>query len=340
MRKKKSKSLIDWLLLLINSLVAIVLLFSYLLPYISPIKAPSLAVLSLLVPVVFIINLLFVIFWIVRLKKYFLLSAVSILLGYGYISSMYKFSERKIIQSSDLTLMSYNVKMFNHYRWNPDKSLAEKTFKFIQEQQPDVLVMQEFFSDTNISFRYPYEYVKTKSKTSIFGLAVYSKYPIVHSGSFDLENSANNIIFADIVKDRDTIRIYNVHLESMHLNPDKENFGEEDSDRLIKRIKDAFQKQGHQTEKLLAHQKKWKGKSIVCGDFNNTAFSWVYKQIAAERQDAFEVAGKGTGRSFDYKLPLRIDFILPDESFEVNHYKTFDVPYSDHYPILARLEVK
>lgn len=340
MSKKKSKSLIDRLLFLINSLVAVLLLFSYLLPYISPIKAPSLAVLSLLVPVIFVVNLLFAIFWIVRLKKYFLLSAVCMLLGYGYISSMYKFSERKIIQSSDLSLMSYNVKMFNHYRWNPDTSLAEKAFGFIQENDPDVLVMQEFFNHEHIGFSYPYKYVKTKNEKNIFGLAVYSKYKIVHSGSLDLENSSNNIIFADIVKEQDTIRIYNVHLESMHLNPDKENFGEEDSDRLIERIKDAFVKQGHQAEKLLAHQKKWSGKSIVCGDFNNTAFSWVYKQIALGRQDAFEVAGKGTGRSFDYKLPLRIDFILPDESFEVNYFKTFDVPYSDHYPILARLEVK
>ena len=162
----------------------------------------------------------------------------------------------------------------------------------------------------------------------------------MNSGSLDLENSANNIIFADILKEQDTIRIYNVHLESMRLNPDKENFGQKDSDKLIDRIKDAFQKQAYQAEKLLAHQSKWLGKSIVSGDFNNTAFSWVYNQIASGRQDAFEVAGKGTGRSFNYKYPLRIDFILPDENFTVNHYKTFDVPYSDHYPIFARLEVK
>jgi endonuclease/exonuclease/phosphatase (EEP) superfamily protein YafD len=317
--------------------VAVVLLISYLLPYISPIKAPSLAVLSLLVPLLFIINLIFLVFWMVRLKKYFLLSAVCILLGFGYISSMYKFSGIDSIQEEDLSLMSYNVKMFNHYHWNDDDSLAKDTYKFITQQQPDILVIQEFFEDADISFQYPYEYIKTKSKTNIFGLAIYSQFPIVNSGSLDLEDSANNIIFADIVKDQDTIRIYNVHLESMRLNPDKENFGEKNSDKLFRRVKSAFQKQGYQTKKLLAHQDAWKGKSIVCGDFNNTAFSWVYKQIAAGRQDAFVEAGQGTGRSFDYKYPLRIDFILPDESFTVNSFETFDVSYSDHFPILARL---
>jgi len=338
--KKKSKSLIDRILFLLNSVAVILLLFSYLLPYISPIKAATLAVLSLLVPLLFIINLLFVVFWIVRLKKYFLLSAVSILLGFGYISSIYKFSGKKIIQDGDISLMSYNVKMFNHYKWNDNDSIAKKTYSFITEKQPDILVIQEFFDNDQISFQYPYQYIKTKSKTNIFGLAVYSQFPIVNTGSLDLEDSANNIIFADIVKAQDTIRIYNVHLESMHLNPDKENFGEKDSDKLFKRVKDAFKKQGSQAEKLLAHQVGWKGKSIVCGDFNNTAFSWIYKQIVSGRQDAFIEAGQGTGRSFDYKYPLRIDFILPDENFTVNHYETFDVPYSDHFPILARLEIE
>jgi len=36
--------------------------------------------------------------------------------------------------------------------------------------------------------------------------------------------------------------------------------------------------------------------------------------------------------------PLRIDFILVDNTFEVNNFKTFEVPYSDHFPILARLK--
>jgi endonuclease/exonuclease/phosphatase (EEP) superfamily protein YafD len=320
--------------------VAIVLLFSYFLPYISPIKAPALAVLSLLVPLLFIINLLFVIYWVIQLKKYVLLSAISILLGFGYINSMYKFSGKKVIQNEDVSLMSYNVRMFNHYHWNDNDSLAKDTYEFIREKQPDILVIQEFFKDDQISFQYPHKYIKTKNKKNIFGLAIFSQFPIVNAGSLDLEDSANNIIFADVVKDQDTIRIYNLHLESMRLNPNKENFGEKDSDRLFKRIKDAFQKQGHQVKKLLDHQQSWQGRSIVCGDFNNTAFSWVYRQIASERQDAFKVAGTGTGRTFNYKYPLRIDFILPDDSFLVNHFETFDVPFSDHYPILARMAIE
>ena len=105
-------------------------------------------------------------------------------------------------------------------------------------------------------------------------------------------------------------------------------------------MKSAFKKQGIQTEKFLTFQKQWKGKSIVMSDFNNTAFSWVFKKISNHRQDAFREAGKGIGSTFDYNYPIRIDFILPDMDFEIHYFKTFDRDYSDHFPITARLSIK
>ena len=91
---------------------------------------------------------------------------------------------------------------------------------------------------------------------------------------------------------------------------------------------------------MLFRSKKWTGKKILCGDFNNTAFSWVYKELSKNKQDAFKVAGKGLGKTFNYWYPLRIDFILLDSSFDINNFKTFNVHYSDHYPILARINLK
>ena len=90
----------------------------------------------------------------------------------------------------------------------------------------------------------------------------------------------------------------------------------------------------------VVNEKKWNGKKILCGDFNNTAFSWVYRELSKNKQDAFKIAGKGLGKTFNYLYPLRIDFILVDLNFEVNNFKTFEVPYSDHFPILARVKLK
>jgi endonuclease/exonuclease/phosphatase family metal-dependent hydrolase len=337
--KKKSKSLFDRFLYLVNSLVAIILLLAYIVPYISPINAPVLAILSLLFPLLFFINIIFAVFWIVRLKRYFLLSLVILVLGFGYSSSVFKFSDKDVSGPNDISLMSYNVRMFNIYNWIKEDSIAQKTYDFINQERPDILAIQEFYDDSQRHLKYPYRYVKTRSKTNKFGLAIYSTFPIVNSGSLNFNSTANNIIYADIQIEQDTVRVYNVHLESYKLNPDKENFGEEDSDKLIKRMKVAFKKQGIQTQKFLSHQENWTGKTLVCGDFNNTAFSWVYRETSKNRLDAFTEAGKGMGSTFNNSYPLRIDFILPDQNFEVTSFKTFHRDYSDHYPILANIRI-
>ena len=333
----KKKSFIDGLLFLINSLLAAALLIAYALPYISPKTLPILAILSLAVPFLITINIVFILFWWLNFKKYFLLPAIVLALGFGYLSSFYKFSEKEIFLKDDVNIMSYNVRMFNYYKWNDDSDLAQKTFDFITEQNPDVLAFQEFYESDKISFKFPYQYIKTKSKTNKFGLAIYSKYKIINSGSLNFKNSANNAIFIDILKEKDTIRVYNIHLESLKINPNKEHFGEQNSEKLIGRLKKTFQKQAAQTIQFLAHEQQWKGKVIICGDFNNTAFSWVYNKISSNKKDAFVEAGSGFGKTFNYTFPVRIDFILTDPSIEINNFKTFDVKFSDHFPIQARI---
>ena len=328
------------IIVLVNSILAILLLLSYLLPYISPEKVPIFTIISLAVPVLLALNIFFIIYWIIKLKKYFTISLISIILGIGYISNIYKFSEKKIFLNDDLKVMSYNVRLFNHYKWSTDSTIVKKISSFIAEKEPDVLSIQEYYDAENLQLKYPYQFIKTKSNFNKFGLAIFSKFNIINSGSLDLKESANNIIYTDILKDKDTIRVYNIHLESLKMNTSQENFGTKNSDKLLEKMEASFQKQAKQVELFLQHEKKWDGKKILCGDFNNTAFSWVYRELSNEKQDAFKEAGKGLGKTFNYWYPLRIDFILTDANFDINNFKTFDIPYSDHYPILARLNLK
>ena len=199
--------------------------------------------------------------------------------------------------------------------------------------------MQENYSKESFLKKYPYKHIKTFRTTNRFGQAIYSKYPIINSGAFNFKNTSNNIIYADIIIKKDTIRVYNFHLQSLQINPSKEHFGEQNSEKLIARLKKGFIKQASQTEKFLTHQKKWKGRTILCGDFNNTAYSWVYHQIAKDKKDAFIEAGKGFGKTFNYGFPMRIDFILTDNDMAINKFDTFSKKYSDHYPIMARITI-
>ena len=244
----KKNSFWNKIQILTNLIVSILLLLSYVLPYISPKLSPIFTIISLAVPILFILNLFFIIYWIIKLKKYVFISSITILLGMGYINSIYKFSEKKIFLNTDVKIMSYNVRLFNHYNWSKDKKIAEKISNFISNKKPDILSIQEYYKSNNLKIDYPYSFIKTKSNNNKFGLAVFSKYKIVNKGSLDLKSSANNIIFVDIVKEKDTIRIYNIHLESLKMNTSKENFGEQNSEKLLQRMKVSFKKQAKQVE--------------------------------------------------------------------------------------------
>jgi endonuclease/exonuclease/phosphatase family metal-dependent hydrolase len=333
----KKLSVINKIIYLLNSLLATILLLSYLVPFVSPQNIPVFAILSLFVPTLIIINIFFVIYWIFNLKKHFLLSASILIIGWFFSTPLYKLTENRSSLNDDLKVMSYNVRMFNHWKWIDDQNIPEKISDFVSEQSPDILLFQEYYTSEKQPFLYPYKYIRTKNKKAKVGLAIYSKFPIINRGSLDLKNTANNIIFVDIVRKKDTIRVYNLHLQSLELNTSKENFGQKNSEKLIARLKDRFKKQAEQTEVFTAHEKQWKGKKIVAGDFNNTSYSWVYNQILKDKKDTFIEAGKGFGKSFNYWFPMRIDFILTDKNAIVNKFTSFSEKNSDHFPILSKI---
>ena len=321
----------------VNSLCAVALLLSYFLPLISPKLVPLFSVLSLFVPLLIFINLFFLVYWLLKLKKHIVLSALVLGIGWFVTPPLFKIAQKKVLLNDDLKIMSYNVRMFNYYKWIKQDSIDHNILSLISSADPDILAIQEFHKSPNRILEYPYSYFVSKSKSNTYGLALFSKYKIINRGSLDFKESANNAIFIDVVKHRDTIRVYNIHLQSLKINTSKVNFGEKNSEKLIERLKEGFSKQVAQAEQFLVHEKTWAGKQIVCGDFNNTAYSWVYQQISRDKKDAYAEAGSGFGKSFNYFFPMRIDFILADSSAEINYFKTYNQKYSDHYPIMTRL---
>ncbi|GAA4269896.1 endonuclease/exonuclease/phosphatase family protein [Hyunsoonleella aestuarii] len=257
--------------------------------------------------------------------------------------SLYKFSSEKNIEDeNNFKVMNYNVRLFNLYDWIPEDNIETKITSFIKAEVPDILSIQEYHPHKNIDLSFfKYKYEKLSGKKTKYGQAIFSQFPIVNSGSIEFPNTGNNAVFADVVKNLDTIRVYNIHLESLHLNTNVEDLKNEDSERLLKRIGNTFKMQQFQTELFLMHKEKCKYKMVVCGDFNNTAFSYVYRRIKGGLNDTFKEAGGGFGRTYDFKFfPIRIDFIFSDESFAVNGFKTYDERFSDHYPVMTTLSLQ
>ena len=338
----KKLSFLNKFIFFINNIFALLFIVSFVIPYIPPKSFPLLSVLSLATPILILIHLLFILYWLLNgFKKQFFLSSFCILLAISFSHFPYKFKDTKSTSTNSFKVMNFNVRLFNLYDWFDDKEIPAKIDTFIEENDPDILAIQEYYPAKNSSFKYPYKYVKLKGKRKNFGQAIYSKYKIINKGSVDFKTSSNNAIFIDILKDKDTIRVYNIHLESFGIkaqNVDFTNFDEKKSKKLLQRLSNSFTKQQAQVEQFLQHKNKVNYKTIICGDFNNTAYSWAYRQIKGKLNDSFLEAGKGFGKTFSFnKYPLRIDFILVDPKFKINQHQNFEINLSDHEPILAIL---
>lgn len=338
----KKLSLINKIIYFINVVFAILLLLSYVLPFVAPKTFSVLSVLSLGVAFLILCNALFFLYWLIKLKKQFLLSLIILLIGYISFGSLYKFSSSKNIKNAEnFKVMNYNVRLFNLYKWIPEDSIETKIIDFIKTESPEILSIQEYHPHKNVDLSFfKYKFEKLLGHKAKYGQAIFSQYPIINSGSVEFPNTGNNAIFADVVKGTDTIRIYNIHLESMHINTNVDSLKNENSERLLNRIGTTFKMQQSQTELFLKHKKQCAHKIIVCGDFNNTAFSYVYRKVKGDLNDTFEEAGNGFGRTYDFKFfPVRIDFILTDDAFSVNRFKAYNEHLSDHYPIMATLSL-
>ncbi|WP_081210192.1 endonuclease/exonuclease/phosphatase family protein [Salegentibacter sediminis] len=341
----KKLSFLDKIVFILNSLAATALLLSYLLPFIPPKSFPLLSVLSLGVPVLIILNIVFLIFWILKFKRQFLLSLIVLLLGFNYVTGLYQFSAEEGERNDDqLSVMSYNVRMFNAYNWVDEDDIPEKITGFVNKQAPDILAMQEYYvGASGLRRDYPYYYIKLKNKNDEFGSAIFSKYPIINRYSLDFpQQGNNNATYVDIVIEKDTLRVFNVHFQSLNIKPQIDELQKEDSRKLLGRIGAGFAMQQEQAEMLIEEVNNSPYKTLIIGDFNNTIFSYIYEKINPEKrfQDAFLEAGSGFGETFKLSyFPLRIDFLLIEDAIEIQSYERFKVEYSDHYPIMTRLQL-
>ncbi len=347
----KNLSWFNKLMFFFNILLTVLTVAAYVLPFLAPKIFPILAVLTLFLPLMLILNLLFFIYWLIQFKRQLLLSGIVLLAGITFINKFYKFSGKDIPESpDDFKLLSYNVRLFNKFEWSDKKTVPIEISDFVKEINPDILAIQEYSETKDFDASgFEYSYIISKGKKIKTGQAIFSKYKIINEGEVVFPQTGSNMIFVDIIKRKDTIRIYSMHLQSTNITPDinelKEDINDIDqkkSERMLKRLSSAFKIQQQQAEIIMEHKEKCKYPVIICGDMNNSAFSYVYRIIKGDLQDCFEEAGNGFGKTYDFiYYPARIDYIFSDKKFEVKYFKNHsEIVDSDHFPIVTRLAVK
>ena len=331
-----------------NIVLAVLTFIAYVLPFLAPKLFPILSVLTLILPLFLILNALFFVYWAVQLKRQVILSALLLLMGITFINKFYKFSSTDLPEhEKDFTVMSYNVRLFNLFDWLPKDNVAEHIRTFINEQNPDILCLQEFSYAANVDLKaYPHKFILMGGNKIKTGQGIFSKFPIIDQGNLDFPNSNNNVVYADIKKGIDTIRVYSIHLQSIKITPDVDEINNDingidqrRSELIFRRISKAFKQQQLQAEIIRNHKQDCPYPIIICGDMNNSAFSYVYRSIRGKLNDSFEEGGNGFGQTYHFRYyPARIDYIFSDSRMKVKDFKNFpEFENSDHYPIMTRL---
>ena len=174
----KKESNFQKLLFGINIMIACILLLLYLIPFCNPIIFKSFTFLSLGLPIFLFLNIGFLIYWFVDLNKKLFLSLVVLLIGMGYIPKLFQLQSKSIHKNNNaLKIMSYNVRLFNKYRWVKINDIDVKIIKFIEQKSPDILCLQEYVdikkSNKQLEKLFKYHYKIISSTVTGMGQAIF-----------------------------------------------------------------------------------------------------------------------------------------------------------------------
>ncbi len=346
--RKKRKVWQDFLLY-VNWILIVSMLLAYIAAFLNPKIFALPQLFGLAYPIILFLNALFVLFWLYERKKYFLYSLIVILLGIGFIGRTFNFSKPKRIYSRSFTVMSYNVRLFNVYKWNGQYYTLNKIYNLVQSRQPDILCMQEFLDNKKIksidrfTLLYPHYVITNQEKTYSYGQVIFTKYPVLNTGY--LTNDGHYYgIYADLNINGQTVRVINVHLRSVSFAYQEYNtidslkFNNKRLSRLLKKLTSGYKVRQEEAKQISALVDTTEYPVILCGDFNDTPVSYTYTKISRRLKDAFTVAGLGIGNTYAYYLPiLRIDYIFYSNDLHLLDFSRIKIKLSDHFPVWAEL---
>lgn len=248
------------------------------------------------------------------------------------------------MSDKNLKVASYNVrKMQGHYGF----STLDKIAEFITQENVDVLFLQEVPADYSIETLSEH-FVEMQSilrsedeMESSSRLVILSKYPLKSYTTFSQIDRPHFALFGTLNYNGKDIRVVNCHLQTTNWNQSHDLFPS-DMFGLVSLISDNYVRRESQVKAIHATLAKDTLPTLLAGDFNDPPVSYTYNKLRGDFKDAFLQGGNGYGATYRYLGGIfRIDYIFLDKDyFKVVNYKTVDVPYSDHLPVIVDLIVK
>lgn len=359
---------------IITVLVSLCMVLVALIPHLNPDTFWWIGILGIGFIFLLFAQIFFLIFWLLLKSRWTWLPLIVLILSIQQIKAVVAWSPlttwAQEKPAEHLRVLDWNVSRWDEYNkvQKGGQSFRQDMLNVIQKQNADVLCLQEFFESKMpkkheptiieiVSMGYPYYYFSPEGSKYggkyLTGVAIFSKFPILDSArvSFSRNSRAESIISCDINKNGKIFRIATTHLQSVLFDAnDYQNIEAiktknteaipEASRTILRKLKKGYAYRSEQARQVREHVENSPYPVIITGDFNDIPNSYSYFTIRKNLKDAFIEKGFGLGKTFRFISPtLRIDFILIDPGMKVRQYKKIKVPYSDHYPILADLEL-
>ncbi|WP_278996792.1 endonuclease/exonuclease/phosphatase family protein [Prevotella disiens] len=361
---KRIKHTAYWLAFVANIIAILAMFLVGNVDRLHPSEHPWLSCLGLIFPVLLVINLLFLLFWVcVRLRTIWL-PVLGLLICYVPIRKYTPFNITKEHPARAIKVLSYNVYMFSP--WDLEDLSNNPIVKYIQQSNADIVCLQE----TDVSeaggrnvyealvSKYPYYHILHAHSPGNQHMMVLSKFPIKKKEQIKYQ-SVGNITMAYILDYNGTdVLLVNNHLESNHLSnedkaeykrmvesPFKGNKTKDRGERLLDKLGTAAKIRAQQVEIVAKYVKTYLDKKIpviLCGDFNDSPISYARRTISEGLTDCYVASGNGPGISYHRSgMYVRIDNIFCSDDFVPYGAKVDDkITNSDHYPIYVWLKYR
>jgi endonuclease/exonuclease/phosphatase family metal-dependent hydrolase len=363
------RNIIKFIFLAINLFAVGMMLISLYASGTSPEKILLPAYLSLLFPLTIVLNVFFVIFWLLFRKWLALLSLITLIFSYNTCRTVLPVNIKgkamvTVADSLTFTLMTYNTHandlMTKH---KPDK--PNPVIQYMLDKDPDILCIQEFsVRDTEehltekdvlrIFSKYPYRFISYIVETgwSSYGVAVFSKFPLKNSKTLTFDSNQNTSVHVDVEFKGKFFRLYNCHLETNKLTESDVNMAnrlryELDAElikgttlHLSKKLGAAYPIRARQADVIASSIDSSPYPVLVVGDFNDVPASYAYTKIRGKLKDAFVERGNGLGWTYNASVfRFRIDHILFDSAFRLLDFKLDNkARHSDHFPLICKMK--
>ena len=361
------------LFLVLNIGAAIIFLLGCIAPYLHPQKWWFISLIGLGFGFLIVTLLSFIFFWLVFRPKFIFISVVALLIGWKPITVFFAFHNPDRFdyeKSKDvLRVVHWNVGRFTEWKRNnnPGSKIRLKMMDLIKEQNADVLCLQEFFHSKDSVYYDNLDYIKKELEYPYYyfswdndgykqwtGQIIFSRFPIIDSSMarYPAPSSPESLIYTDILFNKDTVRLYTTHLQSVQFQ--KKDFESierikktddgmvADSRNIFSKLKRGVVRRSLQADMLKEKIAESPHPYILTGDFNDVPNSYTYFTVKnKDLQDAFLQTGLGVGRTYSYIAPtLRIDYIFTTEDFKIRQFNRIIKNYSDHYMLVTDVQLK